>query len=742
MIKYMTAKSGHTEGGPPKPPYLPAACAAAGVFLLYVLTLAPSTAWWDTSEYIATAHTLGLPHPPGNPLFVTVGRTWSLLLAPLGISPAVRINLLAAATSAGASFFFFLIVHRTLVQLRGAGREALIGSGAAVVVSATAFTVWSQSNANEKVYTISLLIAAAASWLMLRWYDRRHEPRSVALVVLAVYLMALGATNHLMSVLPAGAVLLFICLTRPRLLVHPRFLSWCVGAVVVGLSLNFFLPIRAAQRPAINEGDPLCDGVVETVVAVYTNGAAGCPALAASLRRDQYAKPPVTTRMAPFSHQLLNFFQYFDWQWSRGLDPDEPPSRSRLPFTLLFLVLGGAGLFTVWRGDYRTGAYFVAFAATLSVALVFYLNFRFGYSLAPEVVGVRSHEVRERDYFFMLFFALWGAMAGLGVARLWLWLGDRMGSVRNASPVLAIAAIPFFLNLSWANRAGDYAPRDWAYNLLNSMEPYGVLFTNGDNDTFPLWYLQEVEEIRRDVTVVVVQYLFTEWYAKQLRERTEPERQRLFVPVEGLPYADREPPGGPVVTLTDQEIETIGDGPLRENLPVRVDNVTIQYPQGLDVRSGHRIALAIIDASSAERPIYFASRNGEMETMRLSEWGVSEGLAVRLHMRDLEGEPPPEYRRTAPGLGGEWFNYPRSRHLVDEVYSYRGLAARAIWQDYSTKGIVYGYYRLTALLAALAEIGGDMETALDYQGMAENFLQIYFGGLEARRARSMDGGAG
>ena len=736
MINYMTAKPGHPDGSLAKPPYLAAACAAAGVFLLYVLTLAPATSWWDTSEYIATAHTLGLPHPPGNPLFVAVGRTWSVLLAPLGLSPAVRINLMAAATSAGASFFFFLIVHRTLVQLRGAGREALIGAGVAVVVSATAFTVWSQSNTNEKVYTLSLLIAAAVSWLMLRWYDRRNDPRSVTLVVLAIYLMALGATNHLMSVLPAGAVLVFICLARPRLLANSRFLSWGVVAVVVGLSFNFFLPIRAAQRPVINEGDPVCDGVVETAVAIYTNGAAGCPALAASLRRDQYAKPPVTTRMAPFSHQLLNFFQYFDWQWSRGLDPDEPPSRSRLPFSLLFLALGGVGFFTVWKGDRRTGAYFVVFAATLSVALVFYLNFRYGYSLAPEITGERTHEVRERDYFFLLFFALWGAMAGLGVARCWLWLGDRMGSLRNASPVLAVAAIPFFLNLSWANRSGDWAARDWAHDLLNSMEPYAVLFTNGDNDTFPLWYLQEVEEIRRDVTVVVVQYLFTEWYAKQLRELTEPGRQRLFVPVEGLPYAGREPPSGPVVALTDAEIDTVEDGPLRDNLAVRMGSMTVQYPRGMDVRSGHRLALAIIDASAAERPVYFASRDGEMREMGLSAWGVSEGLAVRLHMRDLDGEQPEVYRRTGEGLGGEWFNYPRSRHLVDEVYSYRGLRGREIWQDYSTKSIVYGYYRLTALLAALAEVDGEEETSLRYQEMAKEFLYGYLGGSEARRERA------
>ncbi|MFC1660568.1 protein O-mannosyl-transferase family, partial [Gemmatimonadota bacterium] len=97
-----------------RPPYRAALLSGLGVFLLYVLTLSPSTAMWDTSEYIATAHILGIPHPPGNPLFVALAKVWSILLAPLGFSVAVRINLLAAATSAAAAGFYFMVVHRIL----------------------------------------------------------------------------------------------------------------------------------------------------------------------------------------------------------------------------------------------------------------------------------------------------------------------------------------------------------------------------------------------------------------------------------------------------------------------------------------------------------------------------------------------------------------------------------------------------------------------------------------------------
>ena len=724
------------SGNARRPPYRFAACASAGVFVLYALTLAPTTAWWDASEYIATGHTLGIPHPPGNPLFVTLARTWSILLAPLGLTPAVRINLLAAATSAGASFFFCLVAHRTLAQLRGPGRAALIGAGAAVLVAATTFTVWSQSNANEKVYTVSLLIVAAVSWLVLRWRDLpAGDPRGQRLLVASVYLMAYGATNHLMSLLPAAAFLTVVAMTRAKLLLRPAFLGRCVLAVVVGLSFNFFLPIRAAQRPVINEADPLCDGFVEAAAAIYTNGAAGCPALASSLRREQYDKPPVTRRMAPFTHQVHNFFQYFDWQWSRGMDPDEPVSRRRLPFTLLFLGLGLVGFLAAWERDRTTGAYLAVLMGTLSLGLVYYLNFRYGYSLAPEITDLRAHEVRERDYFFIAGFSLWGLMAGLGLARCWLWLSDRAGGMRNTSPVLAVAALPFVLNLGWANRAGDYAARDYAYNMLSSIEPYGVLFTNGDNDTFPLWYLQEVEGIRRDVTVIVVQYLYTEWYPGQIRELTAPGRQRPYVPAEGSLYADREPPARAAVSLTDEQVALIGDGPLPDSFGVRVGDIVVQYPAGMSLGRGHRLALAIIHDSSSERPIYFAGVGGEMANLGLSGWAVREGLAARLRVRALDGPQPPSYRRTPREFGGGWVDYERTTRLMDEVYSYRGLRDRAIWPDDSVNNVPLQYYLMASALAATAVGEGEGDRAERYAALAHDFLEVEAGGREGRRSR-------
>jgi hypothetical protein len=90
-------------------PYGPAALVGVLILALYAATLGPTTWFWDTSEYIATAHILGIPHPPGNPLFVLMARAWELLLTPFGLSVPVRVNLFSALMTAGASVFWFLI---------------------------------------------------------------------------------------------------------------------------------------------------------------------------------------------------------------------------------------------------------------------------------------------------------------------------------------------------------------------------------------------------------------------------------------------------------------------------------------------------------------------------------------------------------------------------------------------------------------------------------------------------------
>src|ERR1043165_950857 len=173
-----------------RPSYIPAAIVSAAVLVLYLVTLAPNTAMWDTSEYIAAAYTLGLPHPPGNPLFVLIGRVFSIL--PIATSVAARVNILAALCSAISAGMWFLITERVLVGWFPERWQRITGGALAAIIGATSFTVWNQSVVNEKVYTVSLVGIAVISWLMIRWSDDPDGPKADRLLVLVAFLLALG----------------------------------------------------------------------------------------------------------------------------------------------------------------------------------------------------------------------------------------------------------------------------------------------------------------------------------------------------------------------------------------------------------------------------------------------------------------------------------------------------------------------------------------------------------------------
>ncbi len=755
-----------------RPPYLSAAAAALAAFALYAVTLAPTTSFWDASEYIATAHILGLPHPPGNPLFVVLGKVWTLLLAPTGLSIAVRMNLMAALSTAAATGFCFLVTCRLLEKWVAAAmaedsageggnasaggiapRLPLVGAWAGAILGSTAFTVWSQSTVNEKVYTPSVLIIAIVSWLIVRWLDRREEPGSAWLLVLAVYLMILGSTIHLMSLLPGPALLVAVLATRPRLLLDSPFVARASLAVLVGLAFNFVLPLRSADQPVINEGEPTCDSAAGAVLAVYSLGRLGCPELAANLTREQYGKPsiladPTSDPLSPeprgvgiLAHQFANYFQYFDWQWGRGLADSELPGNARLPFTLVFLGLGIWGLLLARHAGRGYLIYLGGLTLTLTLALVFYLNFRYGYSLDPGLPPGVSREVRERDYFFIASFHLWGFLAGAGLVAAWHWAAGGSFSRRGlaaASPVLLLALVPLVSNWPWASRSGDYAARDWAYNLLQSVEPYGIVFTNGDNDTFPLWYLQEVEGVRQDVTVIVGQYLMTQWYPRQLKYHTDPARQRPFTdPVAASVYGEPSaPPTRPITTLSDEEMDAVGFAVLPEDYTINVGAQPVRYPEGFQFTRTDQLALAIVQDAIAERPIHFASTGTLARATGLDAYVVRQGITGKLRLEALEEAPG--VVRVSDAIGGEWIDLARSIELAEEVFTYRGLVDRPIWEDRSTLNIPWHFYFLYLQMAdavSLTREGEELTSAEEermerFLDRADRFLITAEGGTE------------
>ncbi len=128
------------------------------------------------------------------------------------------------------------------------------------------------------------------------------------------------------------------------------------------------------------------------------------------------------------------------------------------------------------------------------------------------------HEARERDYFFALGFWSWGLLAGAGVASVAAALRRRVPAPVAILP-LAAALVPLLANRDVADRRREPVaglPRTYARLLLESVPPNGVLVAAGDNDTFPLWYLQQVEEVRPDVSIVTAPLLGAPWYRSAL----------------------------------------------------------------------------------------------------------------------------------------------------------------------------------------------------------------------------------
>ena len=204
------------------PPYLWATAAGLAVLGLYIFSLAPTTAFWDTSEYIAAAKVLGIPHPPGNPLFVLMAHVFGLL--PLAPTYAERINLFAAVTSAAAAGFWFLVSDRWLRAIVPLKLPRLVATFGGVLVGATMWTVWNQSTVNEKVYTVSLFFMAMVTWLAVHWGDDEPGPHRDRWLILIAYLLALTSTNHMMGVLAAPAVAVYVLWTDWRVLTRPRVL--------------------------------------------------------------------------------------------------------------------------------------------------------------------------------------------------------------------------------------------------------------------------------------------------------------------------------------------------------------------------------------------------------------------------------------------------------------------------------------------------------------------------------------
>jgi hypothetical protein len=717
------------------PPYLFAALLALAVLVIYIATVAPTTAFWDTSEYIAAAKTLGIPHPPGNPLFVLLAHVFGML--PLAASYAVRINLFAALTSALAAGLWFLVAERWLRNLV-VDRALRLGAAATgVLVGAFSWTVWNQSTVNEKVYTVSLFFMALVTWLAVHWGDDEPGPHRDRWLILIAYLLALTSTNHMMGVLAAPAVIVYVLWTDWRVVTRWPVLLGILVAVIVGMSPNYlFLPIRAAQFPAINEGEPVCRNIVEGIGSIFDN--AKCQKLSDVLNRVQYGKPSTFTlpwqpsgqprTIGFFFEQLANYWQYFTWQFAR----DWPMAVHSLA-TALFTVTGLAGLWALLKQDRRAGVAALAMFGTLTIALIWYLNFKYGFSMYPDRADIDANtmrEVRERDYFFLCSFAFFGTLVAAGVGVAAKALAARFHSRAAAFPVFALALIPLFGNRLTASRSHEFVAHDFARDLLESVEPYGILITAGDNDTFPLWFAQEVEGIRPDVTLANLSLMNTDWHLRQIRRRQTPEFDptksiELWRPRSdtsgirlGLPGPEGwKRPDSPALAETEQELDSLPEySRVPKGYGVKFGDLEIAL--GSEILERKDIAaLYLIRDNLGKRPVYFAWSAGGYpdQTLGLTPYLVSQGLVRKLYPKPVE--PGGNIVLTPMG----YTDLERSKTLLEKGYRWTSATRNRPrgWVDAPSASILRLYAIIYGGMAGVFREHGDSTLAARADSIAK-----------------------
>ncbi len=662
--------------------------AFVGSLLLYARTMEATSSFWDSGEFIASAHILGVPHSPGTPLYILVAKVASLI--PFWfLSIAQRVNLLSAFVGAAGILFVYALAVRFFDDMAGQSKsmpDALVRIGGAMTGAlflAFSDSYWTNSIEAE-VYGLSNAFMGFMTWLAIKWGDMPKTPRSTSFIYLIFYLLALSVGFHLGTVLVFSGIFFFVLMSKDRpfstlewlvasatlglfvadatiyrnggitvfllgvlavtlIWLYSRgkpFAAVCAGLFVLGLSVHLMLLIRSMHEPAIDEGDP------ETWRNLY-----------AVLRREQYPPTSVVSRKASFIFQLQHFNGYFQAQFQMF-----QAYLGHLNLgSLLPVGLGIWGIVDQYSKHRKTFVMLFVTLMVMSLGLVVFLNFS-------------DSEVRERDYFYSPAFYYFAIYIGIGAASVLNEVRNVFARSAYALPATAAAgallvALPFTTmkqHYVTHDRSQNRTCSEYARNMLVCLEPNAILFTNGDNDTFPLWYIQEVEGYRRDVRVVNLSLLNTPWYIKQCRDN-EPK-----VPI----------------AWSDEHIDALTPVPSKDGwLLVR------------DIAADH-----ILRTNRFERPVYFSVTIPSATFAPYREILEMEGLAYKVVRR----------------RGENMVNVEKLEDCIVNQYTYGGILTadwkrdRSIYLQPYVEHLIQNYAAAFVQLAYEKHKQGEYQKALHY----------------------------
>ncbi len=750
-------------------------------FIVYFLTIAPTTSFWDCGEFITCAYILGIPHPPGAPFYLLLGRIFTLF--PWTADIGLRVNIISAITAAMTVMFTYLIIVRLIVLWRGKAKtfedRLILYGGAIIGALALAFSDSLWFNAVEaEVYAISMFFTTIVVWFILVWHEKAEDPSCNKYIFLIAYCVGLAIGVHLLNILALPAIFLIYYFKRHTLNlksflifvaigfvifigVYPGIVKWLpnlaliikkqygasfassffivlaialIGAIYFAIrnrSRMFFVTLtsllliiigastfpsvyfRSKLNPAIDENDP---ENLENLVS-YIN-------------REQYGEWGYLERRAPlWEYQIKKMYlRYLGWQFiGKGTIKDAEGNLAEtislrglwgIPF-----LIGIMGMIHHFFKDYRRAFAILLLFIMTGIAIVIYLN-------------QTDPQPRERDYVYVASFFAFAIWIGIGVAGI---LETMVESVQKKSFMQKLSlAITFSLifilipvkmlaiNYRSHDRSGNYVASDYSYNLLQSCEKDAILFTNGDNDTFPLWFLQYVYGIRKDVRVVNLSLLNTHWYIKQLRD------QEARVPISfSDPQVDRLTPtywpDRKIVKIEvpkhiyEQELQDL------EQRKEFLSKTTASAPEitfelgptfmGQAIRVQDIMILNIIASNRFRKPIYFAVTVSPENMLNMDDYLRMDGLVYKLI--------------TYPG---EKISPSRLRENLFQKFRYRNLDNPKIYYDDNIIGLLINYRSAFLRLANFyrqEKMSDDMLSTLDRmeQLIPEAVIPIYERGL-------------
>lgn len=458
--------------------------AALTLFAVYATTVARGVTLWDAGEFLAAIHSLGIPHPPGTPLYIVVAKVWSFIFAPVS-GFAISVNLFSAACTASAFGFFADLMNRWT-------RKSLPAYAGAVCAGLMS-TVWLNATETE-VYAFALLVSCVILWIA----NRAYETKDARWVLLAAFVCGLGWSLHLTTLLVVPAALYLV--VRARIPKINYFAA--IALALLGASAALFMIVRAQHDPFINQGNP------STWIAFWD-----------VIQRSQYDVVAMWPRQAPPWLQLGNVLLYADWQFSLGLHYEPGPSWLRTSLTVLFAVFGIAGCLFHRRANRESWRALLILFVTGTLLVVIYLNLKAGPSFGYGILADSApREARERDYFFILGFICWGIWAGYGAIS--LAQRSQFRQLQWVALVIVLSPVAWNWPVLQAERAQSaIVVESEARRMLDGVPPNAVFLAIGDNDTYPLWYLQEVHRYRTDVTIITIPLLGSQWYREEVARR-------------------------------------------------------------------------------------------------------------------------------------------------------------------------------------------------------------------------------